>query len=243
MILSIIIPAIDEAENVARAVDSALACGAAEAIVVDGGSRDATATLAAERGARVVSSAPGRAIQQNAGAELAVGDVLLFLHADNWLDPDAGRQISECMASDDVVAGAFDQSIDAPGRRYRLLERGNAARVKMFSIAYGDQAIFVRRSDFDGVSGFPQAAIMEDLLLMRRLRRRGRVVLLAGPVHLSARRWQERGVVRQTLRNWSLLTAHRLGASPERLARHYPKHAAVQDADDAEPRGRRDQGE
>jgi len=157
----------------------------------------------------------------NAGAAASRGDVLLFLHADNWLAPDAADQVRRAVAEANVLGGAFLQRIDADGWRYRMLERGNAWRVERLWMPYGDQGIFMRRETFARLGGFPEVRLMEDLLLMRRFRCLSRPVLLPGPLHVCARRWQQRGVIRQTLRNWLLLTAERLGVSPDRMARFY----------------------
>ena len=120
--------------------------------------------------------------------------------------------------------GAFSQRIDAGGLAFRLLEWGNARRARWLGLPYGDQAIFVRREAFFAAGGFPDVPLMEDVLLMQRLRRRAWPLLLPGPVHVSARRWQRHGVVRQTIRNWALLAAFASGISPERLARYYRRH-------------------
>lgn len=221
---SIIIPALNEAARIAEAVRRARETEPHEVIVVDGGSSDETAALARQAGACVVTTAPGRAIQQNTGARHATGDVLLFLHADTWLPPDAVHQIESALAVAAVGCGAFRQRIEAEGLAYRLLERGNAWRVKSRGIAYGDQGIFVRRAPFEELGGFPEVRLMEDLLLMKRLRRRAWPVLLPGPLHVSARRWQRHGVLRQTARNWLLLAAARCGVSPDRLASFYARH-------------------
>ena len=113
--------------------------------------------------------------------------------------------------------------IDAAGWKYRWLERGNAARVRWLGWAYGDQGIFVRRSVFESLGGFPDWKLMEDLYFIKRLRRAGRFVPLDAPILVSARRWQKAGLVRQTLRNWILLTLAHLGVPPDRLARFYPQ--------------------
>lgn len=224
MSISIIIPALNEAERIAFAVERALALVPEEVLVVDGGSDDETAVLAERAGGSVIASARGRAVQQNRGAEAARGNVLLFLHADTWLEPGALNQIDGVLAQPNVVGGAFRQRIEAEGWLYRMLERGNAARVQLLKSAYGDQGIFVRRGVFEAVGRFAEVPLMEDVLLSRALRRRGRLALLPGPLHVSARRWQRHGIIRQTLRNWTLVTAHRLGVSTGRLARFYPSH-------------------
>ncbi|MGI8978542.1 MAG: TIGR04283 family arsenosugar biosynthesis glycosyltransferase [Pirellulaceae bacterium] len=223
--ISVIIPALNEAANIVRAVTSAQASGAEEVIVADGGSGDETCMLAELSGAKVVLAPRGRAVQQNAGARVASGDVLLFLHADNWLGEDAITQVrSAANRRKNKLCGAFQQKIEAFPFIYRLLERGNAERVRWFGLPYGDQAIFVTRELFDRVGGFPEEPFLEDVLLMQRLRRLSWPLLLPGPVHVSPRRWEQRGVLRQTLRNWAILTAFSLGASTQRLAAWYGRH-------------------
>jgi len=224
MRISVVIPAINEAVSIERAVKSSREAGFDEVIVADGGSEDETPLLAARSGASVVHGACGRAVQQNLGAQHATGDVLLFLHADNWLASAAGQQVRDCLSDPQVLGGAFEQRIEAPGFLFRLLERGNAARVRRWGMAYGDQAIFMRRETFDQLGGFPEVEIMEDLLLMRAFRKLASPKLLPGPLYVHPRRWQQRGVVVQTLRNWSLRGGEALGVAPDRLAKFYPLH-------------------
>ena len=219
-----IIPALNEEKFLGLAARSAWQAGADEVIVVDGGSSDDTMTVARNHDCRVLTSEPGRAIQQNVGANRAVGDVLLFLHADNRLDDAAIGQVRNCLRDSGALGGAFSQIIEARGISYRLLEHGNAWRVRLFGLPFGDQGIFIRHDTFTELGGFPRVRLMEDLLLMQKLRRMNWPVLLPGPLYLSARRWQRQGVIRQTLRNWSLLTAHKLGWSPDCLARYYSRH-------------------
>lgn len=217
---SVIIPALNEAEHVRRAVVSAWQAGASEVIVADGGSSDPTAALAEDAGARVIAAPRGRARQQNAGAAAAGGELLLFLHADNHLHADVGRQLSAA-ARRGAACGALRQEIEALGWAYRWLETGNAQRVRWLGLPYGDQAIFVRRDVFAGIGRFPDVPLLEDLLLMRRLNRRHWPALLPGPVYVSPRRWQSRGIVPQTLRNWGILARYCCGASLEDLAASY----------------------
>ncbi|MFN0055438.1 MAG: TIGR04283 family arsenosugar biosynthesis glycosyltransferase [Planctomycetales bacterium] len=219
--VSIIIPALNEAEAIAEAVSRARRLNPLEIIVVDGGSDDDTPRLAAQ--ADQVHTAPrGRGTQQNQGAAACRGDVLLFLHADCWLEPDALQAITRALDDIQCVGGCFQQRIEAVGRRYRWLERGNALRVKWWKLAYGDQGIFCRRQVFERLGGFPPLPLMEDLFFMKRLRQEGKVALLDARLHVSARRWEQRGVIRQTATNWLLTVLAQAGVSPERLARWYP---------------------
>jgi rSAM/selenodomain-associated transferase 2 len=224
--LSVIIPALNEAEKIARAVDSARQAGAAEVLVADGGSTDETPSRAIAAGARVISAPRGRAIQQNTAAREAAGDVLLFLHADNALPKTAAEELASALQNPRTLHGAFRQRIEAAGFAYRWLEIGNAARVRWLGIPYGDQAIFIRRNVFEDLGGFPQVPLMEDLILMQRLRRRAWPLLLPGRVLVSPRRWQQQGIIRQTLRNWWLTAKYSCGVPPEQLAQQYKRHDA-----------------
>jgi rSAM/selenodomain-associated transferase 2 len=169
----------------------------------------------------VLHTERGRAVQQNAGAAISRGDVLLFLHADCWLEPGALDAVRTALAEERCVGGCFQQAIEAEGRLYRWLERGNALRVRWWKVAYGDQGIFVRRRVFEELGGFPPLALMEDLFFMKRLRNTGRIALLNERLHVSARRWQRTGVVRQTARNWWLIALAHAGVPTSRLAELY----------------------
>ena len=219
--VSIVIPVLNEEARIATAIERAWAAGGSQVIVVDGGSKDETAEIARDARCQFLASPPGRAQQQNFGAAEATGEVLLFLHADTWLAKGAAAQIPPALRDPRVVCGAFLQAIDAEGRAYRLLERGNALRARVLGLAYGDQGIFVLRKTFQAIGGFPKVRLMEDLLLMRTLRTLHPPRLLPGPLHVSPRRWQQEGVVGRTLRNWSLLAAESLGVPPDRLAQFY----------------------
>ncbi len=222
--VSVVIPALNEGERISASVALAWKLAPREVIVVDGGSVDGTAEMARSAGAQVCSSPAGRARQLNLGASRAAGECLLFLHADTWLAADGLSQIAEALADPHAQCGAFRQRIEAEGRRYRWLERGNAWRVRRRGLPYGDQGIFMRRALFESLGGFPEVRLMEDVLLMKRVRRRVWPVLLPGPLYVSARRWQRYGVIRQTARNWLLLAAAAAGVHPDRLAAFYAPH-------------------
>jgi rSAM/selenodomain-associated transferase 2 len=221
--VSVVIPSVNEAANIRLSVQSAWQAGAAEVIVVDGGSYDDTDLLASAADATVIECAPGRAIQQNTGADVAKGDVLLFLHADCQLGADCVRQVQTAVVAG-AVHGAFRQSISHASKIYRLIEWGNNKRVTWMTMPYGDQGIFVLRDVFAKVGGFPEVALMEDVMIRERLKPYGRPQLLQGPIRVSARRWQKYGPIRQTMKNWRLITAYRLGLSPDQLIESYPQH-------------------
>lgn len=220
MRISIIIPTLNEAGRIESALRHARALAPAEVLVADGGSSDETVSLA-QSADRVLCTPRGRAVQQNAAAAVASGDVLLFLHADCWLAPGALEGIAAALADPASVGGCFYQAIDAPGLAYRLLEHGNALRVRTLGWTYGDQGLFVRRDVFGRLGGFPELPIMEDLYFAKCLRRAGRLHLLPQRIHVSPRRWERTGILRQTLRNWRLIALAHGGVPLEQLAARY----------------------
>ncbi len=219
--ISVIIPTFNEATNLAATLAPLRAVVGVEVIVADGGSTDATATLAEAAGVRLVAAPPGRARQQNAGVAMASGAILLFLHGDTVLPEGFAKAVRSCLARPDVVAGAFRLGIAGKGQGLRLVERLANWRSRWFGMPYGDQALFMRRETFVTLGGFPEQAIMEDFELVRRLRKRGRVELVALAVQTSARRWQRLGVVRTTLLNQLVILGYFLGVAPARLAGWY----------------------
>ena len=231
MNVSIVIPAINEADAIARSIELAWKAGADEVIVVDGGSSDATVEICEQSNCRLVHSLVGRGVQLNAGAANATGDVLLFLHADNWLVENAVQQIKSLQENKDLLFGGFHQRIEHAGKTFRWIEWGNAWRVRWRGLVYGDQAMFVSKSLFESAGGFRPIALMEDLAFSQEIKsqylektKRTQPHLLTGPTHVDARRWQESGPVRQTFKNWFLSTAYLLGADPKRLAKRYRRH-------------------
>jgi rSAM/selenodomain-associated transferase 2/rSAM/selenodomain-associated transferase 1 len=218
--LSVVVPALDEEANVASAVSSARAAGAAEVVVADGGSRDATIASAEAAGARVVRAVRGRASQMNAGAASATGDVLLFLHADTTLPPDAAEQVRRVLADPAAVGGAFRFSAGDPAHALdRFVTAVTSARYAVFRLPYGDQAIFVRRRVFEDLGGFPELPVMEDYEFALRLRRLGRLGRAPGAACTSARVWHTRGLLRPTLIDVAIIAGYRLGVGAGRLAR------------------------
>ncbi|ADB18258.1 glycosyl transferase family 2 [Pirellula staleyi DSM 6068] len=222
---SVIIPAINEQGHIRAAIESAHQAGASEVIVADGGSSDETRTIASSLGALVVESCPGRARQQNAGAQLASEPMLLFLHADSQLliEPSL-PPLATLFDQPHFRHGGLRQRIDSPRWAYRLIERGNALRARYRGLLYGDQALFMRRDFFDELGGFAELPLMEDVELSTRARQISWPVLLPHVVRISPRRWERDGIVRRTLKNWSLLARYRLGTSAAKLAAEYRRH-------------------
>ena len=223
MPLSIIIPVLNEAASIAAALGALAPFRArgAEVIVVDGGSRDGTAEMARPLADRVVSAPRGRGSQMDAGAAVARGDVLLFLHADTRLPGDADLLIQAALEKSGRVWGRFDVTIAGQSPLLRVVAASMNLRSRLTGIATGDQAMFVRREAFAQAGGFPDIALMEDIVLSQRLKRIGRPACLAARVVTSGRRWEQHGVVRTILTMWRLRLAFFFGAEPARLARQY----------------------
>lgn len=214
-----IVPTLNEERLLASCLRSLQGTAIAEVIVVDGGSTDQTRRVAEEHGARLVDSEPGRARQMNAAAAVARGDVLLCVHADTVLPSEFGAAVIETLDDERVALGAFRLRIDSTRSSLRWIERLVDWRSRHLGLPYGDQALFFPRKLFEEVEGYPCIPVMEDFELVRRLRRRGRVVVLQQAVKTSARRWLERGVARTTALNQACMLGHLLGVSPDRLAR------------------------
>ena len=221
--LSIIIPALDEAAGIGATLAAMQPLRAAghEVIVVDGGSRDGTPAAAQPLADRVLAAPRGRASQMNAGADRAVGEILLFLHADTRLPPGADRAVLDGLAASGARWGRFDVRIEGRSPLLALVAWLMNRRSRLTGIATGDQAMFVTREAFATVGGFPALALMEDVELSTRLRRVSPPLCLGDRVVTSGRRWESRGVFRTIVLMWWLRLRYFLGASPERLRRIY----------------------
>ena len=229
--LSVIIPVLDEAATIVAALQALapLRARGAEIIVADGGSHDDTVARAAPLADHVVVSARGRATQMNAGAAVAHGDVLLFLHADTRLPADADRIVLDALARTQRTWGRFDVTIEGRHPLFPVVAATMNARSRLTGITTGDQAMFVTREAFDAAGGFPAIALMEDITFARNLKRISRPVSLRARVTTSGRRWETRGVMRTILLMWRLRLVYFLGATPDVLAQRYgyaPRDAA-----------------
>jgi rSAM/selenodomain-associated transferase 2 len=221
MELSIIIPALNEAQALTKALGS-LKEQPSEIIIVDGGSDDNTVDVARRFTPDVFISRRGRGIQQDVGARRSRGRVLVFLHADTQLPRGYQQLIHDVLADSDVVFGAFHLAIHPWTPALHIVALMANLRSRLCRLPYGDQALFVRRTAYFRVGGFQDLPIMEDVDLVRRLNRAGRFKLARGAVRTSARRWQKENVAYTTVRNWSLMLRYALGISPHDLAQHYP---------------------
>jgi rSAM/selenodomain-associated transferase 2 len=222
-LISVIIPVLNEASHLESTLLRVLAAENVEVIVVDGGSQDATVAVAENLGVKVIKSVPGRAIQMNRGAQMAKGEILLFLHGDTLLPSGYDQMVREALGKPGVVAGAFELKIAAQLRGMRWIERLVRARSRFFSLPYGDQALFLETSVFHAIGGFLALPIMEDFELVQRLKKQGKITILPAQVITSGRRWQKLGVLRTTLINQMVILGYYAGVSPTQLARWYQR--------------------
>jgi len=220
--VSIVMPVLNEAAEIEAALLALTPYRrrGVEVIVVDGGSNDGTAALATPLADRVLEGERGRAVQMNAGAVAAHGDVLLFLHADTRLPDDADGLVLDGLARSGRIWGRFDVRIDGGGL-LGLISFLMNWRSRMTGIATGDQAMFVSRMVFDAAGGFPEIALMEDVALSARLKRLGKPLALHARVTTSPRRWRKHGTLRTVLLMWRLRLAYFFGSEPATLARRY----------------------
>ncbi len=232
--ISVIIPALDEEASIARAIRSCREAGPCEVIVVDGGSRDRTVEIARGRGDAVISAPRGRATQMNAGAAVAGGEVLLFLHADTLLPGGSVPAVLGALQDPAVIGGAFRVRLAAShgaGRYVRatlgITGRMIGARGSVSRSYTGDQAIFVRAEAFRTVGGYPEIPLMEDVELSRRMRRTGKTVLLPLRVETSGQRWEAWGPLRTILFMWRLRIGYLLGKTPSQCAEAYRRGPAL----------------
>lgn len=221
--ISVIIPVLNEAAHLEQTLAAAQTGSNVELIVVDAGSQDSSVAIAQAAGAHVLSTTPGRAHQMNAGAAIATGEILLFLHADTCLPVGYDTQARYLLAQPKVIAGAFDLQINHTTPSIRFVEWGVRQRSRWLQLPYGDQAIFLKTKVFRALDGFPKQPIMEDFALVKQLQKRGKIAIAPLTVQTSGRRWQKLGVLKTTLLNQAIVLGYYLGIPTERLARWYRK--------------------
>jgi rSAM/selenodomain-associated transferase 2 len=220
---SIIIPTLNEAQ----AIENCLAAlqplrESCEIIVVDGGSTDNTIALAMPLVDKAISSAKGRALQMNAGAQCAMGDVLVFLHADTFLPDDGLKHIANAIKNN-CQWGRFDVSLSGTHPMLKVVAFFMAWRSRLTGIATGDQVIFVEKKLFDSVGQYPAIALMEDIVLSKRLKKISPPACLYAKVTTSGRRWEQFGVFKTIFTMWNLRLRYFLGEDPQVLADLYQK--------------------
>jgi rSAM/selenodomain-associated transferase 2 len=241
-LISVVIPTLNESGCLGETLGCLLeaAMEPVEVIVADGGSSDRTVEIAAEFGVIVVNCGAGRSAQMNAGAAVATGDILLFLHGDTRVPKGFDRMMIGLLQMPDppksplvrgtkrkkggekrVVVGAFNLQIDGEAWPLRFVEWGVRVRSTFFQLPYGDQAIFLKASTFHEFGGFPELPIMEDFVLVRSLAKCGKIAIVPESVITSARRWERQGVIKTTLINQVMIVGYALGISPDRLRQWY----------------------
>jgi rSAM/selenodomain-associated transferase 2 len=220
--LSVIVPVLNEADEILDLIESVRGASV-ELIIVDGGSSDATAAIARRTGTRVIDSGMGRARQMNAGAKVATGDSLLFLHADTRLPEGFEAEVCRALVSSRHDWGRFDVRLSGQAYGLRLVEFMMNLRSRLTGICTGDQAMYVRREAFESIGGFPEISLMEDIAVSKKLRGVSRPHCSALRVTTSSRRWETRGIVKTVLLMWRLRSAYFFGASPDQLARRYSR--------------------
>ncbi|MDZ4337917.1 MAG: TIGR04283 family arsenosugar biosynthesis glycosyltransferase [Pseudomonas sp.] len=221
-LLSVVIPVRNEAQALPGLLDDLtdLRAIGAELILVDGGSSDGTCGLALGRVDQLLRTAPGRALQMNAGAAVACGEYLWFVHADTRVSVESLESLQGAL-KERPLWGRFDVRLSGPGLAFRVIGAMINLRSRLSGIASGDQGIFVARQHFEAMGGYAQMPLMEDLQLCRRLKALAWPRCLRPPLSTSSRRWEQHGIWRTVVLMWCLRLAYYCGASPEKLARQY----------------------
>ncbi|MHC4118620.1 MAG: TIGR04283 family arsenosugar biosynthesis glycosyltransferase [Planctomycetota bacterium] len=226
---SVIVPVLNEADRINSLIDGLHNQGAepsCEIIVVDGDPKGGTVKAIEARDVVTITTEKGRGRQMNAGAAAARGEILIFLHADTVLPDAALEKIERVLENQEYVGGAFDLKIDSDTLFLKYISVRASLRSRWNGIPYGDQAIFLRKDYFDQIGGFKDIPLMEDVELMRRIKKDGKnICILPDKVTTSARRWQRDGALYTTLKNQVLVLLFYLGVSPGRLAKYYRRRS------------------
>jgi rSAM/selenodomain-associated transferase 2 len=193
-----------------------------EIIIVDGDPARGTINKLHYKDVNVLVSEPGRGRQMNAGASDALGEILIFLHADTCLPVDALNLIRHALGNRQYVAGAFDLGIKSKKLIFKVIAQAASLRSRFTRMPYGDQVIFIRKDYFQTIGGYRTIPLMEDVDLFKRIKKRGDTIcILPARALTSPRRWEKEGIISCTLRNWMLIILYQIGVSPEKLAHFY----------------------
>ncbi len=226
--VSVVVPVINEAERINGLIEHLRSLDLSESIeiiVVDGDPAGSTIKAVADDDVIVALSDKGRARQMNRGAQLARGEAIMFLHADTQLPRNALKAVRSVLEHDDCVAGAFDLAVNTKNVIIQFFAAVSNFRNRLTRVPFGDQAIFLRHDYFNDIGGFKDIPFLEDVEMMRRIRKRGdRIRILPERVSSSARRWEKEGLAFCMLRNVFVLALFHLGVSPQRLTRFYRSH-------------------
>jgi rSAM/selenodomain-associated transferase 2 len=222
---SIIIPVLHEADRINSLIEHIHSQGfegGYEIIVVDGDPQGGTIKVIRDKQVIPIVAEKSRARQMNAGAAIARGEILIFLHADTGLPPGALKKVSKVLKNGKYVGGAFGLGIDSDRLFLKYIAARASLRSRLNRIPYGDQAIYIRKNYFDKIGRFKEIPLMEDVELMRRIKKRGdKIFILRDRVKTSARRWEKEGIFYTTLKNQVLISLYYLGVSPDKLAKYY----------------------
>ena len=232
--LSIIIPTLNEGDHLGETLKPLLDLPQTEVIVADGGSRDGTASLARDLGAKMVITQAGRGNQMNHGAEAARGEILLFLHADTLLPANFGQAVQGAMVDPKYTGGSFAWHVHPSSVLLKVMEVTVNLRTRYCRLPYGDQGLFVRTSLFRQMGGFADIPLMEDVDFVRRMKKIGPLAVVPEAITTSARKYQKEGTLRTTMRNKLIFFGYSLGIPPERLHRYYYSRS---EQDPSEKRG------
>ena len=225
--LSIIIPTLNEEDVLGKTLSRLADDKSCEVIVVDGGSSDATLLLADKASCTIISGPRGRGRQMNLGAAAATAEVLLFLHADTLLPNNFSELILSTVSQSNAAAGAFSLAIDSPAKILAAIAWLANLRSRLLHLPYGDQALFTTQQVFSAIGGFPEIEIMEDFAFVKKMQKKGAIIILPECATTSARRWQNMGIIRTTFINQLMVCGYGLGVPPVILAKWYRRLRGV----------------
>lgn len=218
--ISIIIPVYNEEKTIRKALEDLSQRGNVEVLIVDGGSCDSTVKFVSQYPVSIINCGKNTALQMNEGARRAKGDILLFLHADSFMENDSPQEIERSIQAG-FIGGCLSQKIQSGRMIYRFIENSGNLRARLSKIFYGDQAIFVRRDVFFRIGGFDNLKLFYGVTFSKKLRRAGETCVLNSRVYVSPRRWEKQGIIKATLINWLVTVCFMLRISPDILKKIY----------------------